>query len=128
VGRTLRWQGTSFRIVGVLDKWQPNPHFYDLNTGSFAMPSRCSCRCRPCWSCGWIAMDRPIAGAMAVVASAGILPSDSCVWLQFWVQLDSPRKAAAYKDFLLHYSQDQKAAGPLPARTQRAPAQRDAVA
>jgi putative ABC transport system permease protein len=27
VGRMLRMAGVSWRIVGVLDKWQPNPHF-----------------------------------------------------------------------------------------------------
>jgi putative ABC transport system permease protein len=40
-----------------------------------------------------------------------------CVWLQFWVQLDTPAKAAAYKQFLVHYSQEQKALG----RFQRPP-------
>jgi putative ABC transport system permease protein len=34
-----------------------------------------------------------------------------CVWLQFWVQLDSAAKVAAYKEFLVHYSQEQKALG-----------------
>ncbi len=33
------------------------------------------------------------------------------MWLQFWVQLDSPASVSAYKDFLLHYSQDQHALG-----------------
>jgi putative ABC transport system permease protein len=40
-----------------------------------------------------------------------------CTWLQFWVELDSPAKAAAYQSFLVHYSQEQKALG----RFQRPP-------
>jgi putative ABC transport system permease protein len=31
--------------------------------------------------------------------------------MQFWVQLDTPAKAAAYEQFLIHYSQQQKALG-----------------
>ena len=34
-----------------------------------------------------------------------------CVWLQFWVQLDGAAKVAAYHDFLVHYSQEQKTLG-----------------
>jgi len=117
VGRTLRMAGVSWRIVGVLDQWQPNPHFYDLNTGSYAyaeqvfLPLQTMVGLRlgrngssDCWGNG--------GGGVG-----NILPSDDCVWLQFWVQLDTPAKAAAYKDFLVHYSQEQKALG----RFQRAP-------
>ncbi len=35
-GQTLRMDDVAFRIVGVLDSWRPTPHFYDLNTGSYA--------------------------------------------------------------------------------------------
>ncbi|HEY1589689.1 MAG TPA: ABC transporter permease [Rhodanobacter sp.] len=117
VGRTLRMAGNAFRIVGVLDEWQPNPHFYDLNTGSYAygeevfLPLQTMLDLRlarggsnDCWGNGGGGMDK-------------ILPSDECVWLQFWTELDTPAKAAAYKDFLVHYSQEQKAVG----RFQRAP-------
>jgi putative ABC transport system permease protein len=117
VGRTLRMAGHAFRIVGVLDDWQPNPHFYDLNTGSYAygeqvfLPLQTMLDLRlsrggsnDCWGNGG-------GGA------GDILPSDDCVWLQFWAELDTPEKAASYKNFLLHYSQEQKALG----RFQRAP-------
>ncbi|OOG66440.1 ABC transporter ATP-binding protein [Rhodanobacter sp. B04] len=117
VGRTLRMAGTSFRVVGVLDSWQPNPHFYDLNTGSYAYGEQVFL---PLQTMLELRLDR--GGSTDCWGNGGggvgsILPSDDCVWLQFWVQLDSPAKAAAYKEFLAHYSQDQKALG----RFQRAP-------
>ena len=34
-----------------------------------------------------------------------------CTWLQYWVQLDTPEKAAAYKQYLTNYSDQQRAAG-----------------
>jgi len=117
VGRTLRMAGTTFRVVGVLDSWQPNPHFYDLNTGSYAYAEQVFL---PLQTMLELHLDRN--GSTDCWGNGGggagnILPSDSCVWLQFWAQLDSPAKAAAYKEFLVHYSQEQKALG----RFQRAP-------
>jgi len=38
VGRTIRWNDNPFRIVGVLGDWEPQPKFYDLNSGSFNSP------------------------------------------------------------------------------------------
>jgi putative ABC transport system permease protein len=40
-----------------------------------------------------------------------------CVWTQMWVELDSTAKAAAYREFLVRYSDEQKVAG----RFQRPP-------
>ena len=117
VGRTMNIAGTTFQIVGVLDHWAPNPHFYDLYTGSYDaaeqvfMPLQTMVDLRllhtgsnDCWGNG--------GGGVS-----GILPSATCVWLQFWVELDSPAKVAAYRQFLVHYSQEQKALG----RFQREP-------
>ncbi|HEX7731739.1 MAG TPA: ABC transporter permease [Rhodanobacter sp.] len=111
VGRTLRVADSLFRIVGVLDDWAPSPHFYDLNTGSYGyaeqvfMPLQTALDLHvdhngstDCWGNGTGGAGR-------------IYPSPSCVWMQLWVQLDTPAKAADYKAFLVHYSEQQKALG-----------------
>jgi len=117
-GRALRIGGSTFRIVGVLDTWRPNPHFYDLDTGAYDyyeqvfMPLQTALELHfdrngsvDCWGNGTGGVE------------GGAYPSATCAWLQFWVQLDSPAKAAAYKTFLVHYSEEQKALG----RFERAP-------
>ncbi|MEO6799330.1 MAG: ABC transporter permease [Rhodanobacter sp.] len=117
VGRTIDIAGNTFQVVGVLDHWAPNPHFYDLYTGSYDateqlfLPLQTMVELRlehdgsnDCWGNG--------GGGVS-----GILPSATCVWLQFWVELGSSEKVAAYRQFLLHYSQEQKVLG----RFQRAP-------
>jgi putative ABC transport system permease protein len=111
VGRTLRMNDSAFQIVGVLDRWQPNPHFYDLNTGSFAYGEQVFLPLQTM-------IDLLLAhnGSTDCWGNAGggvgnILPMANCVWLQFWVQLDSPAKAIAYKQFLVRYSQEQKTLG-----------------
>ncbi|MEW9624299.1 ABC transporter permease [Rhodanobacter geophilus] len=111
VGRTLRVADSLFRIVGVLDEWAPSPHFYDLNTGSYGYAEQVFIPLRTaldlhvdhngstdCWGNGTGGVGH-------------IYPSSSCVWMQFWVQLDTPAKAADYKQFLVHYSEQQKALG-----------------
>ena len=46
VGSTLRFDNADYRVIGVLDAWQPVPYFFDLNVGAIARPKGCSCRCR----------------------------------------------------------------------------------
>ncbi len=111
-GRALRIGGSTFRIVGVLDDWRPNPHFYDLGTGSYDyyeqvfMPLQTALELHfdrngsvDCWGNGTGGQE------------GSAYPSPTCAWLQFWVELDSPAKAAAYKQFLIHYSEEQKTLG-----------------
>ncbi|HET7359143.1 MAG TPA: ABC transporter permease, partial [Rhodanobacteraceae bacterium] len=116
VGQSLQLGDHSLRIVGVVDDWRPNPHFYDLNTGHYGanedvfLPLTTSRDLKlgfngsmSCWGSGSVSLDK--------------IETAPCTWLQFWVQLDTPAKVAAYKSFLVHYSQEQKALG----RFQRPP-------
>lgn len=107
-GKMLRMGGKDFRIVGVLDSWRPTPHFYDLTTGNYSesegvylplltatdlkFPFNGS---RDCWGNG----------------TNADMKTGLCTWMQFWVQLDTPAKAAAYKQFLINYSRQQKSLG-----------------
>jgi putative ABC transport system permease protein len=108
VGRSLRVEGTELRIAGVIDTWQLEPHFYDLTTGSYGtrellfVPFSTSRELKlsrsgsmNCWA---EHEDSEAVGA-------------PCMWIQFWVELDSKAKAAAYRDFLVRYSEEQLAAG-----------------
>lgn len=113
VGRTLRLQNTDFRIVGVLDAWRPTPHFYDLNIGNYSeiedvfVPVETALELKfgrngsmSCWD------DAPEPER-----------SPNCTWMQFWVELDSPAKQAAYETFLRNYSDQQRAQGRFPRPT-----------
>ncbi len=108
VGRSLRVEGTEMRIVGVLDNWQPTPHFYDLNVADYGKaellfaPFSTSRELKfgrsgsmDCW--------QENDDSMAVGAP--------CVWIQYWVELRGKEKAAAYRDYLASYSVEQQRAG-----------------
>jgi putative ABC transport system permease protein len=114
-GRTLRANGADLRIVGVIDQWRPSPHFYDLNSGNYSETEDVYV---PFTTARALRMSRD--GSMDCWGEGGneeTLETAQCVWTQFWVELDSPAKAAAYKEYLVHYSQEQKALG----RFQRPP-------
>ena len=113
VGKTVRMDGTDYTIVGVLGDWKLRSRYYDLTNGAFADPDeffmpfttasdlkkRASGN-NSCWktpSDGWEAY----------------LDSD-CVWIQMWVQLDSPARLADYKSFLDSYVNEQKKLGRFP--------------
>ncbi|HEY5613107.1 MAG TPA: ABC transporter permease [Lysobacter sp.] len=115
VGKTIRIDKADFRITGVLDQWRPTPKFYDLNSSNgygaieqVFVPFTTSRDLKmsrsgsmDCWD-GNDDDDDP-EGSTGVNAS--------CTWIQYWVQLDTPAKAAAYKQYLLNYSDQQLAAG-----------------
>lgn len=110
VGKTLRLGKYDFRIVGVIDRWNPAPHFYDLSMGSYA-------RAEQVFVPFETAMETTL-GTQGSMECWGDFPADGnltkatgCAWVQFWVQLDSPAQVAAYRRFLDGYSSEQKALG-----------------
>ena len=108
IGKTLRVEKDDLRVIGVIDDWRPVPHFYDLNTDTYGkgdqlfLPFSTSLQINVGHSGSTNCWDEH-TDAFAVGAP--------CEWVQFWVELDSKDKAAAYKDYLIAYSQEQKRAG-----------------
>ncbi len=119
VGKTLILHGNDVRIVGVLAPWRPSPRFYSVvggigDDGQGALPyARAEDVFTPffsglqinagnfeqftCWGNG---PEKP-----------GYLENAPCVWVALWVELGTPAKASAYRDFIAHYAQQQKALG-----------------
>ncbi len=108
-GRSLRVGGADFTVIGVADEWRMVPRFYDMNLDRYGtaedvfLPFSTSRD-----------LDLARAGSMdcwAPTQGAETAPNAPCVWLQYWVQLDSPAKVAAYRDYLASYSGQQRTAG-----------------
>jgi putative ABC transport system permease protein len=112
-GKTVRMNGVDYSIVGVLDDWKLRSRYYDLTNGAFTDPDEFfmpfttaidlkqrSSGNNSCWKTsgdGWNAY----------------LDSD-CIWIQMWVQLDSPSRLAEYKSFVDSYVNEQKKLGRFP--------------
>jgi len=111
VGREIDLDGTRFRIVGVLEAWNPQPLFYDIANGNHfgstddlfvpfnwaidhRMQTRGNNNCATDSDPGW----------------DGYLRS-SCVWISMLVELPAVADAEAYRRFLDGYHSEQQAAG-----------------
>lgn len=109
VGKQIRLDKTDFTVAGVIDEWRPTPRFYDMNTDRFGtledvfLPFSTSRD-----------LDMGRSGSMNCWGDTAADATDlnaPCVWIQYWVQLDSAKKAAEYKDYLINYSNQQRTAG-----------------
>jgi putative ABC transport system permease protein len=112
-GKSVRLDGNDYTIVGVLDAWNLRTRYYDLTNGAFAEPDEFF---MPFTTA--IDLKRRSTGNNSCWKSSGdgwdaYLVSD-CVWMQMWVQLDSPARLAEYKGFLDNYVSEQKKLGRFP--------------
>ena len=113
VGKSLNMEGKDYRVVGVLNKWNPQPRFYDVvNSGGFSdgiedvfVPFQRA-----------IDVGIPNDGntnCNAIPAESGFvgLQHSSCVWIAFMVELDDAAAVSTYRDYLTGYARDQQKAG-----------------
>ncbi|MCR6701990.1 MAG: ABC transporter permease [Dokdonella sp.] len=113
VGKTVRMDGVDYTVVGVLAKWELRVKYYDLTNGAFNNPEeffmpfttaietkRRSTGNNSCWR-------SPGAGWEAYLDS-------DCVWIQMWVELDSPARVEEYMAYLNSYVEEQKKLGRFP--------------
>src|SRR5690606_24226895 len=92
-GRTVRFGGADFRVVGVLDAWRPAPKFYDLNAGRYGEAEQAYV---PFSTSRDLRMDRNgsmngwRSGANSAHPGGETGVNAPCAWTQYWVELDTP--------------------------------------
>jgi putative ABC transport system permease protein len=116
VGKTIRLEQHAFKVIGVLAPWQPTPRFYDMTNTRFGGDEELFV---PFWTSR--ALDFGTRGNMNCWGDADDIAAlddegnqgvnAPCAWLQYWVELDSSSKVAAYERYLKNYSDQQRAAG-----------------
>ncbi|WP_369039199.1 ABC transporter permease [Stenotrophomonas maltophilia] len=110
VGREIRASGHSLRVIGVMQDWNPEPHFFDLTVGTYGrdedllMPLS-------------TAMDLKLGSNGNINCFRDGPPGEDsnslnapCTWIQYWVELD-PSRVDDYRRYLVNYSDQQRAAG-----------------
>jgi putative ABC transport system permease protein len=113
VGKTVNVEGKDYRVVGVLNDWNPQPRFFDVvNSGGFStgvedvfLPFQRA-----------IAVGIPNDGntnCNAVPAESGFvgLQHSACVWIAYMAELDDAAAVTAYRQYLDGYAHDMQQSG-----------------
>ncbi len=117
VGRDILWDRRRFRIVGVLNHWDPRPRYYDLSHtahgdfGSSAdvfIPFKWDSTLQM-WPSGQMAFWGP-PGAAPVVTYQQLTGSET-VWILMWVELPTAAQRERFLDFMNAYWAQQRRAG-----------------
>ncbi|HSK75779.1 MAG TPA: ABC transporter permease [Thermoanaerobaculia bacterium] len=115
VGRTIRLEDRDFRIVGVIDHWQPPVRYYDLVDS-------------PLGDAEQVFVPFDWLGPMEMQSSGSQqswdnepqgtylerLQSSERLWLGYWVELPDAERVEAYRSFLASYVTDQHKLGRFP--------------
>jgi putative ABC transport system permease protein len=113
LGRSITLAGRSYRVIGVLNDWLPQPRFYDLGgmvPEDVYLPFR--------WA---ETLELPpiditclsIAAGNDLLSPKGTFTSD-CVWIQFWTELPERAQRERFRQFIDAYVTDEKKHGRFP--------------
>lgn len=109
-GKTVRFDGVDYTVVGVLDRWQPRIKYFDLTVGALTEPEEAFIPFTTAIDLRAQSSGNNSCFKTPAPGWDGFLASD-CIWIQFWVQLDTPAREAEYKNFLDAYVMEQKKLG-----------------
>jgi|HubBroStandDraft_6_1064221.scaffolds.fasta_scaffold02295_5 putative ABC transport system permease protein len=106
VGQSLNLDGTHYRVVGVIQDWNPQPRLYNLlnspygDSEDFFIPFN-------------TAVEHKIAprGFTSCSNAWSERLGAVCTWILFWVEATTPSDAQHYRDFLANYSLEQQRLG-----------------
>ncbi len=113
VGKTVNVEGKDYRVVGVMNDWNPQPRFFDVvNSGGFSTGIEDV----------FLPFTRAIAVDMnndgntnctAVPSESGFagLQKSSCAWVAFMAELDDAAAVTAYRQYLDGYAREQQQSG-----------------
>lgn len=108
-GRSVRLDDRDYRIVGVLERWNPIPKFYRLLSGAgptepeqVMLPFR-NAIAREWRNDGWT----NCSGNSDEPGYAGFLKSE-CNWIQYWVELKNPTAVAEFRDYMAAHIAEQR--------------------
>ena len=112
IGKSVNLDGAWYQVVGVTDRWDPMPRYYDVIGGQnfeegedAFLPLSLSINRRMSTS------EYEFCDAGPRGESFEDLLRSECVWFQFWVELPTQADEAAYRAFLTNYARDQQRAG-----------------
>jgi putative ABC transport system permease protein len=111
IGRSIRIGPWDFRVVGEADDWRPAPHFYDLGREGYGQGDEVFIPFQTSRDLAELGITGYSLDCYGTTTDDLHLEDQPCLWLEFWVELDSPAKAASYRRFLDNYAHTQQLQG-----------------
>ncbi|HEX5162378.1 MAG TPA: ABC transporter permease [Steroidobacteraceae bacterium] len=114
VGRMVTWHGRDFRVIGVLNDWEPMPKYFDVSNGSFTDMEGAYIP----FSWGQVlelgSDGNTNCWKTEIIDSWQAFLNSECVWFHAWFEIRSPEKQRAFREFLDNYVIEQKKHGRFP--------------
>lgn len=117
VGREIRLDGQLFRVIGVLDDWNPRPRFFDIGShgtvynfddaGDVYIPFARATDMKKDSKFVFC----PTASRRSDTSHWDAYLHSECIRIDAWVQLDTPAEVAHYREFLHNYAAEQQRLG-----------------
>jgi len=109
LGRTVSLEGRQYRVVGVLNPWNPLPNFYDPDHAfdegeQFFMPFSTAIDHQLMNDGNYNCTKLPPPGW------SGRLQSE-CIWIQYWAELPDSGAVRDYRQWLYNYAAEQGRTG-----------------
>jgi putative ABC transport system permease protein len=114
IGKTVRWHDREFRVIGVLNDWEPYPKYFDVSNGAFSDMEGAYIP----FSWGQVlelgSDGNTNCWKTEVIDSYQAFLNSECIWFSAWVELRSADKVRAFRAFLDNYVIEQKKHGRFP--------------
>jgi putative ABC transport system permease protein len=114
VGRSILFNNNLFRIVGVLERWNPQPRYYDMTVDAFGDPDEVFIPFGWDEQLGMIPNGHTSCWGSENPQTFEQLTGSGCVWLLLWVELPSAASRQRYQAFVDSYWAAQRRMGRFP--------------
>jgi putative ABC transport system permease protein len=111
VGKRLIMQNTQFQVIGVIDTWEPTPRFFDPINGAFQEINEMFIPYNLTRSLELISAGSDWGWKSEEITSFEQWLNSESAWIQYFVELESPRDRDAYLAHLDAYVGEQKRLG-----------------
>jgi putative ABC transport system permease protein len=110
IGRTLNLDDENYRIIGVMQHWDPMPRFYDLTNESFEKTAAVFLPFTRAIDRHVLSWGNTNCSKTTEEGFEGLMHSN-CVWIQYWVELPTMHSASDYRRWLQNYAEMQRTNG-----------------
>jgi putative ABC transport system permease protein len=114
VGKTVMWHDREFRVIGVLDDFEPYPKYFDVSNGSFSDMEGAYIP----FSWGQVlelgSHGNTNCWKTETINSFQDFLNSECIWFHGWFEIRTADQQHAFREFLDNYVTEQKKHGRFP--------------